>query len=321
MKKVRWGIVGPGKIAEKFARDIEWARHAELIAVASRSEHNAIHFAKKYKLKKAYGSYEDLYADKEIDAIYVATPHPFHFKNASDASAAGKAVLCEKPLTMNLKECEDLIKISHKNNTYLMEGMWTYFLPAINKTLDWISDNKIGKIKHIRSEFGFTLPYDPLHRGYNPELGGGALLDIGIYCLALNRLIFEEAPQKILVSARFSPEKIDTELAGILEYPDYSASFHCSFLLKLPNVAYITGEKGYIKIPDFWRASECFLFQDNKLVEHYNDKRTTNGFDFEIEAACLDILNGKKESEIMPHRISLFIQDQMEKILRQLNQA
>ncbi len=318
-EKIRWGIVGPGKIAEKFAQDIRHTSNAELIAVASRTYKNAKDFAAKYDLDKPFGSYEDLYADTGIDAVYVATPHPFHLKNSSDALKAGKAVLCEKPLTTNPSECNELLNVSKSCHKYLMEGMWTYFLPAIRKIVEWIGEGKIGQIRHISSEFGFYLPYDPKHRAYNRKLGGGSLLDIGVYCLALNRLIFTGNPEKFLVSASLTPENVDSDLLAMVEYPGSTAIFHCSFLLKLPNFAYITGEHGYIKVPDFWRASECFLYQNDKMTEHFKDERLSTGFDFEIEAVSKDILDNKTESDLMPHHLSMSLQEQMAAILKLTN--
>ena len=318
MEKIRWGIVGAGKIATKFAQDILYTKHAELHAVASRSIENASNFALRHRISKSYGSYEDLYADKEIDAIYVATPHPFHFQNVSDALNAGKAVLCEKPLTMNPDECEKLISLSKITGSYLMEALWTYFLPAINKAVEWVSSGKIGKIKHIKSSFGYLLPYQPDHRGYNPDLGGGSILDIGIYCIALTWLFYKRKPEKLTVIAQKTIENIDSDVLAILDYGECSSTIHSSFNCKLPDSAFIIGDEAYIEIPEFWRASECFLYKEKKLVEHYNAIRQSNGLNYEIEAASLDILNRRNESEIMPLSTSLELQVIMESMIKKI---
>lgn len=319
MKKISWGIIGAGKIAAKFAQDIQYTSHAELSAVASRSAENANNFAIRHGIPKAYGSYEDLYADKEIDAVYVATPHPFHFKNVSDALNSGKAVLCEKPITMNPDECEDLISLAKKKDKYLMEAMWTYFLPAIHKAIEWVSSGKIGKIRHIKSSFGFSLPFQPGHRAYNPELGGGSILDIGIYCIALTWLFYKKNPENITVIAQKTSENIDTDVLAILDYGDCTSVIHSSFNCKLPDSAFIIGEEGYIEIPEFWRATECLLYKEKIMTDHFTEHRQANGLNYEIEAASLDILNNRKESAVVPLNTSLEFQKMMENILKKID--
>jgi len=311
MGKIKWGIIGLGNIARKFAHDFEFCEHAELTAVASRNMGRSNDFAKDFKIKNAYSSYDELYNDPEIDAIYIATPHNFHFDQSANALGAGKAVLCEKPLTVTPKETYDLIDIAKSTNNYLMEGMWTYFLPAIKKAKKWVDNGKLGKIMHVKADFGFSFDYDPKHRTFNPDLAGGATLDIGIYCLAMAWLFLKEDPKNMNIICRKATTGVDADLNMLFEYHNSTASLASSMLCKLNNWAYIIGTKSYIAIPDFWRAKECYLYENEDLIEHFIDTRKGFGFNFETDEMSKDLLEGKKESEIMPHQNSIKFQEHM----------
>ncbi|MTI33387.1 Gfo/Idh/MocA family oxidoreductase [Xanthovirga aplysinae] len=318
MEKIKWGIVGPGIIAHEFAHDFQFVEKGELIAVASRSSERGLAFAKKYKIPKVYNSYQDLYADEEIDAIYVATPHTFHLENSRNALMAGKAVLCEKPITINPAQLEELIKVSKETGGYLMEGMWTYFLPAIKKAQQWVEEGKIGRIKHLKSDFGYPVPFDPKGRMYNPELAGGALLDMGVYTIAMAWLFYKKDPKNIISLGRKASTGVDNDVTMLFEYEDALATLTTAFRCKLNNWTYIIGENGYIAIPDFWRAKECFLYEMENCVEHFIDPRKGFGFNFEIEAVNADLLGGKKESVIMPLHFSRKLQQHMAQVADQL---
>ena len=315
MTKIKWGIVGPGVIARQFAHDFQFCEYAELIGVASRNLDRAKSFSKEFEVPRVYGSYHDLYEDPEIDAIYVATPHNFHFQNSKDAIRFGKAVLCEKPLTVNPTECRDLIKVARDENMYLMEGMWTYFLPAINQALSWVDQGRLGEIRHVKADFGYPVPYDPESRMYNPKLAGGSLLDMGVYTVAMAWLFFKDDPKQMNVVSRKSPEGVDVDVSMTFDYGDALASLVSSFRVKLHNYAFVIGTNGYIMIPDFWRANECFLYEGDTVVDHFNDDRKGYGFNFETDTASLDILAGKKESDIMPHSFSLKFQEHMDRVM------
>lgn len=317
MEKIRWGILGPGIIAKQFANDVQFSEHAVLTAVASRSASRAGRFAGEFDIPRHYGRYTELYADPEIDAIYVATPHNFHFEQSSAALNAGKAVLCEKPLTHTLTQSGELIELSEKKGIYLMEGMWTYFLPAIRRARKWFLEGKIGAIRHVRATFGYPFPYDPNHRAFNPQLAGGVLLDMGIYTLAITHLFLPEDPSGIHVVARKAPTGTDDDVSLLLEYKDAVASLAASFRVKLPNWAFITGEKGSIAIPDFWRARECYLYEGEKLKDHFTDDRPGFGFNFEMDAVSRELLSGKKEPEIVTHSTSLQFAGLMDRIMKQ----
>jgi predicted dehydrogenase len=315
MKKVKWGIVGPGNIAHSFAHDFLFAKYGELQAVASRSLARAQNFANKYGIPRAYGSYSELYADKEIDIVYVATPHTFHHENSADAINSGKAVLCEKPITVNLEECDSLIALAKEKDKYLVEGMWTYFLPVINKVSEWVNEGRIGQVLSIKADFGNLVPFDPDSRMYSPELAGGTLLDMGIYPLAITWLIYKSDPKNISVISRKASTGVDNDVNVLFEYEDALASLHSSFRSKLNNHAYIIGEKGYIDIPEFWHARECLLFESENIIERFQDDREGKGYEFEIDAVSIDLLNGFKQSEVMPLDYSRKLQVHMQMVI------
>jgi predicted dehydrogenase len=312
MKKIKWGIVSTGNIANSFAKDFKYVHTGELHAVASRSKEKADKFAGKYSIPKSYGSYKQLYEDKELDAIYVATPHNFHFNNASDALSAGKAVLCEKPITINTAECRQLIEIAKSTGNYLMEAMWTYFLPPILQAQKWIMEGRIGDVKYIKADFGFKGDIEIEPRLYDPEYAGGALLDIGIYPIALARLIYKKSPEKISVFSKKTDTDVDSEETMIFEYSNGGiANLTASILYEMPNEAIIIGDKGYISIPDFFVAKECFLYKNEELPDHFIDRRESVGYNYEIEAVNQDLRNGKPQSDIVPLSTSMQLQELM----------
>lgn len=314
MKKVKWGIVGPGIIAKEFAHDFQFVNHGELSAVASNNSERGKAFADKFDIPIVHTSYEDLYNDPNVNAVYVATPHTFHLKNAADALKAGKAVLCEKPITVNPSELEELLSIAHNSNQYLIEGMWTYFLPVIQKAQEWVNEGRIGRILHIKSDFGYPVPFDAKSRMYNPDLAGGALLDMGIYNVAMAWLFLGQDPKKAEVLGRQASTGVFDDVTTLFEYESAAANLTTSFRCKLNNWAYIIGEEGYIAIPDFWRARECDLYKVEECVDHFKDDRKGFGFNYEIDAVSKDILAGKKESDVVPHATSKKLQQHMQMI-------
>ncbi len=314
MRKIRWGILGPGIIARRFADDMRHSETGILAAVASRSGERAHDIAKEFGIPRHYGSYDELYRDPDVDAVYVATPHNFHFEQSAAALRHGKAVLCEKPLTESLEKSSALVDIARDTGVYLMEGMWTWFLPAIRKAKEWVIQGRIGTIRHIHASFGYPLAYDPEHRGYNPDLAGGVLLDMGIYPLALARLFIDEEPVSTHVTAHLAPTGTDDDISWLMEYPGSVAFLSASFRVKLPNWAYISGDRGMIAIPDFWRANECYLYEGEKLADHFTDGRKGTGFEFEIDGVGRDMIAGKVQSDIVPHSASTWFIRRMEEI-------
>lgn len=315
MGKVRWGILSTGRIAHQFARDMAYVANSEIVAVSSRTLDHARAFGAQFDIPRVHEHVESLLADPEVDAIYVASPHTLHYSNAIEAMRAGNAVLCEKPLVTNVTDCERLIRAAEEHGVLLMEAMWTWFLPAIRKAQAWVAEGRIGRIVQIKADFGYPMrPYGPERREYNAQLGGGALLDMGIYPVALVCLFMGRAPGDVRVFAKRAPNGVEDDLSAILDYGDCIATIGTSFRARLPNWAHIIGEDGYIAIPDFFRASECLLYETDALIERFADARNTIGLSFETEAFADDVLNGRTESAVVPLAASLLIQQVMASI-------
>ncbi len=305
MNRIRWGILSTARIAHQFAEDMRYVDNGVLAAVASRSDDTAAAFAAQHGIPTAYSSYEQLYADPAIDAIYIATPHSLHLQNTCDALRAGKAVLCEKPLTLSVEEVDTLASVVAETGGYLMEGMWTWFLPAVRQALDWVAAGEIGRLCHVKSDFGFPfLPYSPDRREYNAELGGGAVPEMGIYPIAMAYLFTRSDPLSIDVVSRSAPNGVEDDVVAILNYANCVATLSTSFRCKLPNRTYVIGDKGHIVIPDFWAARECHLYRVDEKVDSFVDDRESHGYDFETIAVGNDLLGGRRESEIMPLSVS-----------------
>ena len=309
---IRWGIIGPGTIAHQFANDIRFAPSAELVAIASRGFSRSQGFAGLYNIPKAYGSYQELLDDADIDAVYIATPHTFHLEQSQTALRAGKAVLCEKPLCISVDECEALISTAEQEKRYVLEGMWTLFLPAIQRARRWVEEGEIGDILHLKADFGYPqTPYHPEKRQYNAELAGGCLLDMGIYPIAMMEYFVGKAPKTMKSAVKYAPNGVEDDLTVLCDYGDCVASIGASFRCRLANSCYLVGTKGFIHIPDFFRASEAQLFKDETLIDVFKDGRQGGGFEFEVEAMCQDLTAGKTESDIIPLSRSLALQKLM----------
>lgn len=315
MNKVRWGIVGAGRIAHSFAQDIQYAANAELAGVAARSGDNAQAFASEYGIPNAFEGYKALFESDAVDAVYIATPHNLHFAQAVDAITAGKAVLCEKPMVTSADACRELTALAARENVYLMEGMWTWFLPAIRKAKQWVDEGRIGKIRHVKSDFGYPIPFSNDRREYDNRLAGGCLLEMGIYPVSIAQYFLQSEPRALEVRAHKAPNGVEDDVVIMAEYADDAvASLATSFRCKLQNWTYVIGEEGYIAIPDFWRADQCSLFVLDERVDHFEDDRKGLGFEFEIEAASADILGGRKTSSIVSPELSLSFQQVMDDI-------
>jgi len=309
--RLRWGLIGAGRIAHTFARDIVAVDNAELVAVAAREGSRARAFADEYGVEHAHEGYLPLYENPDVDAVYVATPHSSHLQNCTDAMNHGKAVLCEKPLVLNPAECRELISVSEESGSYLMEGMWTWYLPVIRLALAWYQQGRIGELLHIKADFGFPLPYSEGLREYDARVGGGAVLEMGVYPVAIARLFAARAPANIHAVGRRAANHVEDDVSAIFDYGDCMATLGTSFRCKLHNWAYIIGTKGLITIPDFWRAERCSLYALDQRIDHFEDNRNSAGFDYQIRAVSQDILDGKIQSDIIPLATSLALQEDM----------
>ncbi len=268
-KSIGWGILGPGAIAQKFAADLRQVPDADLVAVGSRSQTRAETFAETYGVKRAYAGYEALMNDPDVDVIYIATPHPFHHAQTLDCLHHGKAVLCEKPLAVNAQQAQEMIACAQEEDLFLMEAMWTRFLPVISEIRTWLKEGRIGDARMLSADFGFRGAWRPKERWLNPELAGGALLDVGVYTVALSQMIFREAPTEIAVVAHIGESHVDEQTAMALRYPGGAlAQLSCAVRTDTPGTAVISGTQGIIHIPHFWEAQSATLeVQGEPIVE------------------------------------------------------
>jgi dihydrodiol dehydrogenase / D-xylose 1-dehydrogenase (NADP) len=307
-KTTKWGILGTGWIAKCFTEDLAFARNAEVTAVGSRTAESATRFADHHGISRAYGSYDELVNDPDVDVIYVATPHPAHKENVLTCLRAGKAVLCEKPFTMNAKELEELIQFARDKKLFLMEGMWTRFLPPILKVKEWLKEDKIGEVRLVKADFGFRADWDPKGRMFNPELGGGALLDAGIYPVSFAAMVLGVNPEKIYSTATIGETGVDEQFSVILNYPSgVAASLNGAARLRLTNDAYIYGTNGYIHIPSFLNANTASLYVNGEEIESFTAERDFLGYAYEAEEVGRCLNADQLESAAIPLEESLGI--------------
>lgn len=317
-RNIRWGIMGAGWISGKFASDLKHAQGAELVAVASQSAERAKSFAAEYGIPRAYDNYEEFAADPDIDIVYIGTLHPMHKDCALCCLRAGKAVLCEKPFTMNAAEAEELIQTARENNVFLMEAMWTRYLPAIVQARKWIEAGEIGEIKSVTANFSFDIGWQPEHRLLNKELGGGSLLDAGIYPISFASMVFGKQPDRIASSAHIGATGVDERFSALFVYDgDRTALLNGGVRLMMRNEAYIYGTSGYIHVPNFLAAREAFLRRADGVDISFKDKRETHGYLFEAEEAMRCLREGLLESPVMPLAETLEIMRTMDALRAQ----
>ncbi|MBW8002293.1 MAG: Gfo/Idh/MocA family oxidoreductase [Planctomycetes bacterium] len=317
--KIRWGILGTGNIAEQFAQSLTVLGDAELLAVGSRAEKTAKKFAKKFKIPRAYPSYEQLVNDKDIDVIYISTPHTLHMENTMLALNAGRAVLCEKPFAINTDQAMKMVDLAREKKLFLMEAMWTRFLPVITKVRQLLDEGIIGQPEYVQADFGYSCKRNPEHRILNPELGGGALLDVGVYCISFASMIFKSEPTSIKSTAHIGKTGVDEQSSMTLSYNDGQiAELECAINKDTPWQALIRGTKGEIKIHrPFWKATAANISIDGKEPQVLEIPLEGNGYNYQA-ADVMDCLRaGKTESDIMPLDETLSIMKTMDKIRAQ----
>jgi predicted dehydrogenase len=317
MKEVRWGILGCGWIAGKFAEALQKTPNSKLVAVAARETERAEAFAEKWNFDRSYGSYLDLVNDSEVDIIYVATPHSYHFAHTKLCLEAGKHVLCEKPFTINSAQLQVLIDIAKNRNLFLMEALWSKFLPGIIKAKELIAEGAIGDVISMDVDFGMNFPYDPEHRIYNPLLAGGALLDIGIYPLFLSLNLFG-LPEILKAHSVLNEDKVDLTTSLITQSKSgIVCHLNSTTQANTPVKARIYGTSGSIEFDNWWFTPVSFtLKQDGKKDEILNFPPIVNGYEYEAIESVKCLLNGKTESEIMPFDFSIMLMEQMDEIRR-----
>jgi predicted dehydrogenase len=313
-KPINWGIIGPGHIAAKFAADLHLAENSLLKAVASRSLPRARDFADKFAVERAYGSYAELAEDADIDVVYIATPHPHHFTNAMRCLKRGKAVLCEKPLGMNSSEVEQLYAVARENKCLLMEGLWTRFIPATEKLLQLIHQGDIGEVIFIQADFGFRAPADPQSRHFDKALGGGSLLDIGIYPVFLSHLLCGP-PDTCKALATMTDGGVDSACTILFGYREQGqAMLSSTFLIDTQCAATIYGSTGTIKLQTpFHHSKKLHLWRDAQQ-EEFTIPYRGNGFVDEIEEIESCLRQNRWQSPRLPLQMSLGVAHSLDRI-------
>ncbi len=318
MKTIRWGIIGTGYIAGKFAEDYAYVPEGEVAGVASRSAERAEAFAREHKISKAYRSYEQLFKDKDIDVVYIATPHSEHYTNTMSALKHKKAVLCEKPAAVNAGELNEMIATAQKSNLLFMEALWTAFLPTIRQVHRWIEDGVIGDIRLIQADFGAPSVTNPEHRLYNPHLAGGALLDLGIYPLAFANMMVGQQEPEVMARAIHTSTHVDETTSMLLQYPTGAlAQLNCSVKHRTSHKGWIFGTSGHIEIPDFWKARQATAKTGDETLP-FQDNRESIGFNYEIEAMNRLLKEHQKQSRVMPPKSSLHNLRILDEVRRQI---
>lgn len=301
--KIKWGIIGLGNIAEQFARDLSLVAEANLYAVASRSQTKSDAFAATFNATKAYDNYESLINDPQVDIIYIATTHNSHASLSIQALNAKKHVLCEKPVALNLKEAQQMIAASKKNNCFFMEAFWTRFNPSFVDVFKKIKRGDLGEIRYINADFGFIIEkLSDRHADVN--LGGGSLLDMGVYPLFLTYTILGK-PEKIMASSLFFETGADQQTSMVLHYPKAQAVLQSSFISRTNMTATISGEKGRIVIDENWHEAQSYSVIENDIKTDFNLPTKGKGFTYEIEECHQCISNSKIESTMWSHQNSL----------------
>ncbi|PYG89947.1 putative dehydrogenase [Ruminiclostridium sufflavum DSM 19573] len=303
---IKYGIVGLGGIASRFARVLNKAENVELVAVAARDKGKAEAFADKYHAKKSYGSYTELIDDEEVDAVYVALTHNFHCDIVKYCLNKGKAVLCEKPLTTAKKDTEELIALSRKKNVLLMEAMWMKCIPAYRKAREWVRAGKIGKVKLISASFGNNADFNPDSRLFNPKLAGGSVYDVGVYPIHFATGILNEKPEAVDGLATICETGVDEFAVINMSFKSGAlASLSCGLTAYTNRDARIFGTIGNIVVYDFFGSQKCELYDsENNLKECFGEK-VEDGFIYEIEHFNELYLSKKTESELIPHSDSI----------------
>jgi predicted dehydrogenase len=297
---IRWGILGTGSIAHKFAIGLSSAPGAELVAVGSRTQASADQFASEFNIPRRHASYEALANDSDVDAIYISTPHHLHAANSMLCIEAGKAVLCEKPFAINTREADQVIALARQKKIFLMEAMWTRYLPAIVRLRELIASGVIGTVQMLNADFGFRTGFRAESRLFDVSMGGGGLLDVGIYPLSLAFMLFG-SPDHIASTAHLGETSVDEQAAWVFGYKSGQIAIMSSAIrTNTPHEAVIMGTDGMIRVPDWWHAQKLIVQPAGKSAETIDVPMEGNGYNYEALEVAHCLKAGKLESDVMP---------------------
>jgi predicted dehydrogenase len=314
---VRWGLLGPGRIAQRFAQCLGAVAGAQLVAVASRDTARAQAFARAHGVARVYGDYAALLADTQVDAVYIATPHSAHLAQALAVVAAGKAVLCEKPLTVNAAQAATMLEAARARGVFVMEALWSRFLPVYDQVRDWLGAGEIGPVLRVVSSFGFEAARNPQDRLFNPALAGGALLDLGVYTLSLPHYLLGGGALTLQqAQATLGPTGVDEEVqARLLSASGVGISLQASLLRQGINALQLVGERGSIVVGDpFWEGSHAVWQRDGQPPLLSWHPFACNGFEYQVREVQACLASGRLQSSTMPWVDTLAVMQAMDDI-------
>src|SRR5216683_608486 len=300
-RPVRWGILSTGGIARTFTEDLLRRDDHVVAAVGSRTAAAARAFAGTYGIERAHGSYEALAADDGVDVVYVATPHPGHFDAARLCLLAGRAVLVEKPFTVTAAQAAELIALATERRLFAMEAMWTRFNPLIRQVIDLVAGGAIGRVTAVQADFAIAPGYDPAHRLWNPDLAGGALLDLGVYPIAFGSMLLGE-PDLVRALTTPAPTGVDANTAVIARYPGGAVGlYQCGLWAGSPVTATITGTGGYITVGPFFPRPESFtVYPAGAEPRTHSITLDGHGYTYQAAEVARCLRAGLTQSPLMP---------------------
>jgi predicted dehydrogenase len=313
---LRWGIISTGGIARTFVNDLQYTDSGVAVAVGSRTTDAANTFGDRFGIDRRYASYEELVRDPDVDAVYVGTPHPMHFENATLALEAGKPVLVEKAFTMSSREAVDLIALAREKNLFLMEAMWTRFLPHVAAVNELIATGTIGDIVSVEADHGQHFDFDPASRWFSPELGGGALLDLGVYPVSFASMLLG-TPSKMVTMIDLAPTGVDRQVSMIFGYENGAQAYlNTTTSAKTPTTATISGTKARIEIDgDFYAPSAFTVITRGGEARRYEFSTQGRGLHYEASEVARCVRSGLLESPLMPLSETESIMRTMESVL------
>lgn len=320
----RWGIIAPGRIAVRFVEALAVVEGARLAAVASRDPARGEAFVADHApagtAPLVYAGYEAMINEAELDAVYIANPHRFHAESIRLCLEAGLPVLCEKPLTVTASEAESLYALATANEVYLMEALWSRFLPVWQRVRQWLDEGRIGDVHTVDSSFCFRKPLDPTDRLWDLQQAGGAMLDLGVYPVSMSNFIFGRAPDRIDAHVSKSITGVDSRDSVLLHYGQAVSVFTCGLLADRTNDMKIEGNDGMIQVDaPFWGATRAVLQPYNGAPETVQVPHPANGFEYEIQAAMADIRAGQLQNDRNAWEDTRATAEVMDEALRQGN--
>jgi predicted dehydrogenase len=318
---IRWGVAGTGGIAQRFGEAMTMVEGGQIVAVASRSDEGSQVYGERFGVARRHGSYEALAGDPEVDAVYVATPNHRHEPDTLAFLAAGKHVLCEKPLALDSAQAARMVEVARERGLFLMEAIWSRFLPAYRILADLLVERRIGDIRLVEASFGFAMPVDPAHRLFDPALGGGALLDLGVYPLQLCSLALGP-PDRVVADGHVGDTGVDEQAAAVLHHPTGALGVaEVAIRTNLANTARIIGERGAIELPAFMHCPDHLVVSTHRGVERIDASWDGDGLRFQVDEVHRCLAAGLTESPVVSADESLCLAATTDALRAQLGLA